>query len=60
AARALALAGVRSLVIDTSPHPAQQSERLAKAMDAVYLPLPYANAATLSNAVKASTRARTV
>lgn len=59
AARALALAGVRSLVIDTSPQPAQQSERLAKEMDAVYLPLPYANAATLSNAVKASTRART-
>ena len=54
AGRTLALAGVRSLVIDTSPQPAQQSERLAKAMDAVYLPLPYADAATLSNAVKAS------
>ncbi len=54
AARSLALAGVAGLVIDTSPLPAQQSERLAEAMGAVYLPLPYADAATVSRAVKAT------
>ncbi|MFN0218711.1 MAG: magnesium chelatase subunit D [Hyphomicrobium sp.] len=52
AARDLALAGVASLVIDTSPHPAEQSERLARAMGAIYLPLPHADAAALSRAVK--------
>jgi magnesium chelatase subunit D len=54
AARAMALAGITSLVIDTSPHAAQQSERLALAMGAVYLPLPHADAAVVSRAVKAS------
>ncbi|MGQ0455682.1 MAG: magnesium chelatase subunit D [Hyphomicrobium sp.] len=53
-ARVLALAGVSSLVIDTSPHPADQSEKLAKAMAAIYLPLPHADAASLSRAVKAA------
>ncbi len=54
AARAMALSGITGLVIDTSPHAAQQSERLALAMGAVYLPLPHADAAVVSRAVKAS------
>lgn len=54
AARLLALAGVNSLVIDMSPVPAAQSERLAAAMNAKYLPLPYADAASVSRAAKAS------
>lgn len=54
AARGFALAGIASLVIDTSPNPAEQSERLSRAMRAIYLPLPRADAATLSKAVKAS------
>jgi magnesium chelatase subunit D len=57
-ARALALAGISALVIDTSPKPAQQSERLAAAMDAVYLPLPYADASVLSKAVRATVDGR--
>ncbi len=58
AARALALAGISSLVIDTSPKPAQQSERLAAAMGAVYMPLPYADASMVSKAVRATVDGR--
>ncbi len=56
-ARGFATAGVSSLVIDTSPQPAQQSARLADAMGAVYLPLPRADAATLKAAIQATTSA---
>ncbi|MBS0252212.1 MAG: magnesium chelatase subunit D [Proteobacteria bacterium] len=45
--------GVPSLVIDTSAKPNAPAERLADAMGARYLPLPHANADTLSKAVKA-------
>jgi magnesium chelatase subunit D len=54
AAGKLALSGTSAVVIDTSAHPAQQSQRLADAMAAVYLPLPYADAAVLSKAIKAT------
>jgi magnesium chelatase subunit D len=52
AARAFKAAGFRALVIDTSPRPSQQSRRFASEMDATYLPLPYANAQALSDAVR--------
>lgn len=54
AARAIAVSDVRCIVIDTSPQPATQSAKLAAAMNAIYLPLPRADAATLSKAVKAA------
>lgn len=52
AARAFKAAGLSSLVIDTSPRPSQQSRRFAAELDATYLPLPYANAQALSDAVR--------
>ena len=55
AALGFALAGIACLVIDTSPNPAEQSERLSRAMSAIYLPLPRADAAALSKAVRATT-----
>lgn len=55
AARALRVAGVRALVVDTSPRPRPQAERLAADMGALYLPLPYAGSKALSDAIQAST-----
>jgi magnesium chelatase subunit D len=40
------------LVIDTSPRPHANGKKLAEAMHAEYLPLPYADAASLSNIVQ--------
>jgi len=54
AARRIALAGFRVLFIDTSPRAQPIAERLAQAMRAVYLSLPYADASALSGAVKAA------
>jgi magnesium chelatase subunit D len=54
AARRIALAGFRVLFIDTSPRAQPIAERLAQAMCAVYLSLPYADAGALSGAVKAA------
>jgi magnesium chelatase subunit D len=51
-AAALRLAGVRSMVIDTSPRPHRNAEQLADAMAASYLPLPHADATTLLSAVQ--------
>jgi magnesium chelatase subunit D len=45
-----------SLLVDTSPQPAQAARRLANEMGAVYRALPYAGAAELSAAVKALPR----
>ncbi len=53
AARAIRLSGVAVLLVDTSPRPGPAARRLADAMAARYLPLPYANAAALSQAVTA-------
>ena len=53
AARLVRLAGVRALLVDTSPHPQPKARELAGAMGASYLPLPYADAGTLSAAVQA-------
>lgn len=52
AARALRAAGLSALLIDTSPQPQPRARDLAAAMLATYLPLPYAGATTLSEAVR--------
>jgi magnesium chelatase subunit D len=52
AAHAFKAAGLSALVIDTSPRSSPQSRRFAAEMDASYLPLPYANAQALSDAVR--------
>lgn len=56
AAQQLRVAGVSSLLVDMSPRPGPLAETLAREMGAHYLPLPYADAATLSRAVLASTQ----
>jgi magnesium chelatase subunit D len=56
AARLLRAQSLTSLLVDTSPQPAQAARRLATEMGAVYRALPYAGAAELSAAVKALPR----
>ncbi|MDB5656112.1 MAG: protoporphyrin magnesium-chelatase [Tardiphaga sp.] len=56
AAQQLRAAGVSSLLVDMSSRPGPLAEALAREMGARYLPLPYADAATLSRAVLATTR----
>lgn len=55
-ARQLRAAHVNAVLVDTSPRPGPQGEKLAAEMGARYLPLPHANAATLSKAVLATTQ----
>lgn len=52
AARSLRVAGFSTLVIDTSPRARPDARELAEAMAARYLPLPQADAAMLSRAVR--------
>jgi magnesium chelatase subunit D len=52
AARRLRAAAITTLFIDISPRAQPQAGRLAAEMAAHYLPLPYADAAKLSSAVK--------
>jgi magnesium chelatase subunit D len=52
AARQLHAAGIPALVIDTSPRPQPQAERIASEMHARYVALPHADAARLSRAVQ--------
>ncbi|ACA18112.1 von Willebrand factor type A [Methylobacterium sp. 4-46] len=52
AGRALAAGGTRALVIDTAAQPQDGARRLAEAMAARYLPMPRADAALLSEAVR--------
>jgi magnesium chelatase subunit D len=54
AARNLRSAGISALLIDTSQQPHPASRRLAEEMHARYLPLPRADAATLSHAVRSA------
>ena len=56
AARLLRAQSLTSLLVDTSPQPAQAARRLAAEMGAVYRALPYAGATELSAAVKALPR----
>lgn len=52
AARVLKAERIASIVIDTSTHAGNESRSFADAMGATYLPLPHADAASLSNAVR--------
>lgn len=54
AARQLAALRITTVLLDTSPRPQAQAAALAAAMGARYVPLPYADAAALSRAVKAA------
>ena len=56
AARQVRLARVAALLVDTSPRPGPDGQRLAAAMAARYVPLPYANAAMLSEVVAMAAR----
>jgi magnesium chelatase subunit D len=56
AARQLRAAGIAAVLVDTSPRPGALAENLAREMGALYLPLPHADARTLSKAVLASIR----
>jgi magnesium chelatase subunit D len=53
-ARALRATGIATLLVDTSPRPNPFARTLAAEMGARYVPLPYANAAALSHAVRAA------
>lgn len=55
AARQIKSAGLTALLLDTSPQAQAMAQALAWAMGAHYLPLPYAGARQLSQAVKAAT-----
>lgn len=54
AARKLRAAGITVVLVDTSPRPGPSGAQLASEMGARYLPLPHADATTLSKAVLAS------
>lgn len=54
AARQLRGAGISVVLVDTSPRPGASGEAIAKEMGARYMPLPHADAVTLSKAVLAS------
>ena len=56
AARQFRAASLRALLIDTSPQPQAAARQLAQEMGASYLPLPYAGATALSQAVALATR----
>ncbi|MEQ8967896.1 MAG: VWA domain-containing protein, partial [Azospirillaceae bacterium] len=51
-ARRVRAAGVTALVVDTSARPREAARELAAAMGAAYLPLPRADGAALSTAVR--------
>ena len=57
AARQFRVAGLRALLIDTSPQPQAAARQLAREMGASYLPLPHAGSAALSQAVSLATKA---
>ena len=54
AARTVRMAGITALLVDTSPRPNPASQRLAAEMAARYVPLPYADARSLSGIVRAA------
>ena len=53
-ANAVRVSGVNAILLDTSPRPSDKAEMLARAMGARYAPLPFADAARVSAAVRAS------
>jgi magnesium chelatase subunit D len=54
AAKQLRAAGIAGVLVDTSARPGPLAEQFAREMGARYLPLPHADATTLSRAVLAS------
>ena len=52
--RALRGMGIATLLVDTSPRPNPFARRLAEEMRARYLPLPYADASSLSRAIRSA------
>ncbi len=50
---------IKTLVVDTSPRPHENAQKLAKEMHAQYVPLPYADALALSNVIQHSTHKNT-
>jgi magnesium chelatase subunit D len=54
AASQLKLEGIRSMLVDTARRPRPRAQRLAESMGAHYVPLPQADAATISAAVQAN------
>ena len=54
AARLLRAEGIRSLLVDTSRRPRPRARELAGEMGAEYVPLPFADAATISASVQRS------
>jgi magnesium chelatase subunit D len=54
AARLLRLEDVRALLIDTSPRPQAEGQKIASEMGARYVPLPYADAAKLAQVTRQS------
>ena len=52
AARALRATGIAALLVDTSPRPNPFTRSIAEEINARYVPLPYANANALTNAVR--------
>ncbi len=57
AAKRLRAEGIAAMLVDTSPRPQPQAERLAQHMAARYVPLPYANAAAISKAARMAAKA---
>lgn len=57
AARLFRASGIAALLIDTAPRPQPFSRDLASAMGARYVPLPFADAARMSAAVRQAARA---
>ncbi|KQO56643.1 magnesium chelatase ATPase subunit D [Methylobacterium sp. Leaf87] len=55
AATALRADGVRTILIDTAARPQDTARRIAEAMGARYLPLPYADAGAMRAAIRAAT-----
>lgn len=54
AAGLLRASAIRTILIDTAARPQDSARRLAEAMGARYLPLPYADAAAMSTAIRAA------
>jgi len=55
AAATLRADGVRTILLDTAARPQDTARRLAEAMGARYLPLPYADAGVMRAAIRAAT-----
>ena len=53
----LRAASLRAVLVDTAPRPQAAARNLAESMGALYLPLPYADAAGLARQVKTAAAA---